>query len=269
MTIEETAELVKRATEGDQQALEKVIISIKDLVYNLSLRMLLYPEDAKDATQEILVKIVTRLSAFRAESAFDTWVYRVASNYLISTRGKNTSRFISRFEDCEKLIDTLISESIAFTQNLGEQDLLEEEIKVSCTHGLLICLSEKSRMAYILGQLLEFSSPQGGEILGISADSFRKQLSGSRKHVRNFLDAKCGLMNPKNLCRCKKKIDYLIDNKVISPGNLRFAVHSQRSIDLVDQINSLERSAAIYRSTPQFSAPDIVIKKMKELIKTI
>lgn len=51
-------------------------------IYNLSLRMLGSPHDAEDASQEIMIKIITQLSTFRKESAFSTWVYRIATNYL-------------------------------------------------------------------------------------------------------------------------------------------------------------------------------------------
>ena len=47
-------------------------------MYNLSLRMLMYPADAEDAVQEILIKIITHLSDFRGKSRFTTWSYRVA-----------------------------------------------------------------------------------------------------------------------------------------------------------------------------------------------
>ena len=79
--------LVKRAVEGDRLALNKVIESIQDMVYNLSLRMLLFPEDAKDATQEILIKVVTHLSSYRSQSKFSTWVYSISANYLLSVKG--------------------------------------------------------------------------------------------------------------------------------------------------------------------------------------
>ena len=76
--------LVERAKEGDQNALEELVRHIQDPVYGLALRMLSHPADAEDATQEILVKVVTHLVSFRQESAFTTWVYRIASNHLIT-----------------------------------------------------------------------------------------------------------------------------------------------------------------------------------------
>ncbi|MEL6919196.1 MAG: RNA polymerase sigma factor, partial [Bacteroidota bacterium] len=146
--------LVSKANSGDKISLETVILEIRDLVYNLSLRMLLYPADAEDATQEILVRIVTRLSTYRQESKFTTWVYRVATNYLLTARTKKTKEFVMPFEDYAVLIDTGQSHAINYTQNRGEQLLLEEEVKVSCTHGMLLCLNETGRMVYILGEIL-------------------------------------------------------------------------------------------------------------------
>lgn len=262
--------LVEKAQNGDRKSLESLIVEIKDLVYNLSLRMLLYPMDAEDATQEILVKIVTHLSTFKGDSRFQTWVYRVATNYLLTEKGKKSTEFALSFEAYgQQFIDQGHSETIGYTQNKGEQLLLEEEVKVSCTHGMLLCLNETNRMVYILGVILEFNSLEGSEILDITPENFRKQLSRSKTKLRNFLDAKCGLANPKNPCRCAKKIDYLIDEKVIDPKALRFANQKERSIELIETISTLEKSAAIYRSTPQYAAPENVIQKMKETINLL
>src|SRR2546425_11397490 len=79
-------DLVLRAQDGDRGSLETIVIWIQDKVYGLALRMLWHPEDARDAAQEILIRIVTRLGSFRGESAFLTWVYQVAVNHLLSVR---------------------------------------------------------------------------------------------------------------------------------------------------------------------------------------
>lgn len=258
--------LVNKANQGDKKSLELVISDIKDLVYNLALRMLLYPEDAEDATQEILVKIVTHLSTFKGKSKFTTWTYRIATNYLLTVKGKKNREFAMNFQEYGDLIDSGHSDTILYTQNKGEQSLLEEEVKVSCTHGMLLCLNETNRLVYILGIILEFNSIEGAGILGITPENFRKQLSRSRGKLRNFLDAKCGLANPDNPCRCNKKIDYLISQKIIEPRKLRFADHQKRSIELIQKIDLLEKSASIFRSTRQYDTPESVVKKMKETI---
>ena len=77
-------ELIDLAAGGNGAALEELFAGIQDFVFNLSLRMLGTISDAEDATQEILINVMTKLSTFRRESKFTTWVYRIAVNYLIN-----------------------------------------------------------------------------------------------------------------------------------------------------------------------------------------
>ncbi len=258
--------LVEKANAGDKKSLELVVLEVKDLVYNLSLKMLLYPEDAQDATQEILIKVVTHLSTFNYQSQFTTWVYRVATNYLINFKKKKSLDLVSSFEDYGVQIDTGQSDIVRYTSNEGELALLEEEVKVSCTQGLLLCLKPEDRLVYILSEILEFDSIEGGTILEITPENFRKKLSRSRSKIRNFLNAKCGLANPNNPCRCHRKIDFLINQKAINPKGLRFAELTKRSIDLIGQISDLEKSIAIYRSTPSIPAPKAIMQNIKSII---
>lgn len=257
---------VAKAIKGDRDALETILIEVKDLIYNLSLRMLLYPEDAEDATQEILIKIITRLSTFKGKSSFNTWVYRVATNYLLTYKGKMSSNFAVSFEEYGEFIDAGHSENISFTQNKVEQKLLEEEVKISCTHGLLLCLDKKSRMTYILGDIFEFSSKEGAEFMEISADNFRQILHRTRKKIHGFLRKRCGVVEEKNACRCRKKVDYLIGNGAIDPERLRFATHTKRSIDLLEKIDVLHRSFEVYRTVPKFAAPSGTLEGIRKML---
>ncbi len=92
MTIVEDSEvvneeaLVQAARAGDRDALDALVSQIQTRLYNLAVRMLWHPADAEDATQEILIKIVTHLADFRGESQFGTWCWRIATNHLLTTR---------------------------------------------------------------------------------------------------------------------------------------------------------------------------------------
>lgn len=79
---QELSELIGQAAAGDKAALETVLAGVQDLVFNLSLRMLGTFHDAEDASQDILLKVMTHLSSFKGESAFTTWVFRIAVNHL-------------------------------------------------------------------------------------------------------------------------------------------------------------------------------------------
>lgn len=261
--------IIEKALKGDKDALEKVVIDIKDQVYNLSLKMLYFPEDAKDATQEILIRVITHLCTFRGESNFNTWVYRVATNYLLTEKLKREkgANNIS-FDDFAKQIDRGQSNTILYTKNAGEISLLEEEVKVSCIHGLLHCLNATNRLIYIIGDILEFNSMEASEILQITPESFRKQLSRSREKIRNHLTAKCGLVDPGNSCRCKRKIDFLIDSEVIQPTSLKFANHTKRSDEMIEKIENLDKSLQVFRSIPVMEAPGTIISKMRQIINS-
>jgi RNA polymerase sigma factor (sigma-70 family) len=79
-------DIISQGLEGDQKSLTALIEAVQDKVYTLSLRMLADPEEAQDAAQEILIKVVTKLSLFQGKSSFPTWVYKIASNTLLTSR---------------------------------------------------------------------------------------------------------------------------------------------------------------------------------------
>ena len=83
ITLEDRA---RQAIDGDREALERLVRLLQADIYGLSLRMLWNREDAEDATQEILVRIVTRLSQFDFRSRLKTWAYRVAVNFILDVK---------------------------------------------------------------------------------------------------------------------------------------------------------------------------------------
>ena len=74
------------AVGGDKAALNYVVSRLQAEIYGLSFRMLCNREDAEDATQEILIRIVTHLSRFDFRSKLKTWAYRIAVNYILDVR---------------------------------------------------------------------------------------------------------------------------------------------------------------------------------------
>jgi RNA polymerase sigma factor (sigma-70 family) len=260
--------LVRKACDGNKEALNKIIAGISDDIYNLSLRMLLFPEDAQDASQEILIKVITHLNAFKGESAFETWAYRIAINYLLTLKSKNTEQFRMSFEQYASMLDAGHADTVMYTKNEGELKLLEEEVKISCTHGMLLCLNPMDRVVYILGDIIGIDSVEASNILEITSENFRKILSRGREKIRNFMSQKCGLADDANPCRCKKKIDFLIGAKMIMPKQLRFA-GKERSLHLINQIDEMDKSLSIFRGTPNFKFPSNKYSEISSIINAI
>jgi RNA polymerase sigma factor (sigma-70 family) len=112
--------------------------------------MLWHPEDAKDATQEILIRVITHLGTFRGESSFVTWLYRVAANALLTIRKGRAEEARLTFQAFEQDLDEGISDArVAVSPGLDEA-LLLEEVKIGCTQAMLLCLDRTHRLAYIL-----------------------------------------------------------------------------------------------------------------------
>src|SRR5436309_4943259 len=78
--------LVARAQSGHRDALEALIQRHQTWIYNIAVRMLYHPQDAEDATQEVLIKALTRLSSFGGRSSFRTWLYRIVVNHVLNTK---------------------------------------------------------------------------------------------------------------------------------------------------------------------------------------
>ncbi|QIA26442.1 sigma-70 family RNA polymerase sigma factor [Thermaerobacter sp. PB12/4term] len=73
-------DLVRRACQGDHEAFADLVRRHHGLVYNLCLRLVGQPADAADATQEVFLRVFTRLAHFRGQARFRTWLYRIAVN---------------------------------------------------------------------------------------------------------------------------------------------------------------------------------------------
>ncbi|MFC1888245.1 RNA polymerase sigma factor [Thermodesulfobacteriota bacterium] len=265
-------DLVQQAKDGNKEALESLVQRIQDRVYGLALRMLGYPADAEDAAQEILVKVVTHLDSFRQESAFTTWVYRVAANHLLTTRKRLIENQALSFEDHEFQLESELAAEWQESIPVAERSLIVQEMMLSCTQGMLLCLDRPHRITYILSEIFSISSQQGAYILDISPAAYRKRLSRARDRIQTFMLKNCALVNPDNPCHCDRVAPYAIQTKVIDPNNLLFTGHRCRakggavSLDHLQELDSLQRVAALFRSHPDYAAPETFLESLKELV---
>jgi RNA polymerase sigma factor (sigma-70 family) len=234
--------LINKAINGDQTALEGIIASIQNNLYYLSLRMLANPDDAKDATQDILIKIITNLSSFRFESQFNTWVYRIASNYLISEKKIVNKNLGLTFDVFKADLEQGLQEPDVLRDEPDYQVMLNE-LRINCTMAMMLCLELPHRMAYILGDILEMEHNEASTILCISKDNFRKQLSRARIKVTQFTEKSCGLVNTCAKCSCDKKLATAIQRKRVNPVSLNLANKSNKShIEIKEALSATQQS---------------------------
>jgi RNA polymerase sigma factor (sigma-70 family) len=216
-------QLVHAARGGSSDALDALVRRHQGFIYGIVLRMLWNPQDAEDATQEILIKIVTGLSSFRGESAFRTWAYRIATNHVLNSQRSRAEKVITGFDDFGTKIDELPDLDLAGEVAAeAERRVLAEETRVACLTGMLLCLDRAQRLTYILGEVFDVSDTLGSEILGITRQNFRQRLARARRQLYEFMRGKCGLVNSANPCRCSRKTRGAIRAGIVDPKSLKF-----------------------------------------------
>jgi len=90
--VEVDRELVEAAQAGDRWALEELVRRTHRSVYTCALRLVGNPDDAADVTQDVYLRVVRKLSSFRHEASFTTWLNRVTTNVAMSALKRRTRR---------------------------------------------------------------------------------------------------------------------------------------------------------------------------------
>jgi len=257
-------ELVERAKSGDRGALEKLVLRHQAWIYNIAIRMVFRPDDAEEVTQEVLVKVITKLSTFQGESKFRTWLYRITTNHVLNIKRRAAESQELTFARYGKAIDETPDLDLPDPSAVPvEVPLLVEEAKIGCTMGMLLCLDRKQRLVFTLGEILGVSDTVAGEVLEMSPDNFRQSLARARRELYSFMNNQCGLVNKNNPCRCPKKTRGFIEAGHVDPQHLWFVpLHVERvkeaaaaTARAIDDVLDKEH-AAVYREHPFLTPPD-------------
>jgi RNA polymerase sigma factor (sigma-70 family) len=256
------------AAQGDRNAAQSLLSSIQEPVYRLALRMLGHPADAEDATQEILLVVLTHVGTFRGESALLTWVFRVAASHLL--RFRRGRREVIDFQTLGDRLDAGLAQQTNPASD-PEFETLTLEIRLRCTEAMLLSLDRNSRLVFILGEILQLSGELAAQVLDLDPAVYRKRLSRARQQLLSFMRTRCGVFDSQNPCRCSLQVSPAIANGILDPTDLPLARHPvregtprlQRS---VAEVSELMRVALVMRAHPDYSTPEGVQKRLRELL---
>lgn len=259
MNENEILACIDAAIAGDKDALEQVLLEVKDLIYTLSLRMLGMCADAEDATSDILIKVMTQLSTFRKEAKFTTWVYRIAVNYLIDYKKGMFAQHPLDFEFYANDIQAGYTSSEDELLLGVSKAQLSEELKLSCTNVMLQCLKPEERCIFILGTMFHVDSKLAGEILDISPENYRQKLSRARKRMKEFLKENCGLSGCGG-CDCERRVGYAIKQHRLHPQHLEYTRLVQLPQDDIHRIkeamDDFDDQMDIFAQMPKYQYPN-------------
>jgi len=255
--------LIAEVVRGDMDSLEKLIRRHQAWIYNIALRMVCNPDDAQDITQEILIKILTKLSTYDSKkAAFRTWLYHVVANHVLDMKKKKYEYAVTSFEDYYDVAH-IPDES---PESYPGYKILIEEQKIVCYIGSLLCFDRRQRLVFILGAIFNVTDIVGSEIVGVSKSNFRKILSRSNKQLYNFVNQNCGLLNENNPCHCETKLIGHIKKGWYHADKITFySKETQKVKDVIQvDIDGFKRSKyskyiQLFREHPFYQAKDLTV----------
>lgn len=181
--------LIKRSQQGDAAAFEQLAARYSRRIYNIGLRMLNDPEDAADMSQEALVKIYRHLPEFRGDSAFSTWVHRIAVNSCHDAlRSRNRRRELSLSGFLDEDGEALPELNIADYSQIPEQQYLDAESSQYLL-ALIDGLSPKYRLVTALREVSGLSYQEIAVAADISIGTVKSRLNRARAVMRQKLQA--------------------------------------------------------------------------------
>lgn len=256
--------LVSRTKRGDRHAAGQLLAAVQHDLFRLSLRMLGTRPEAEDATQEILLQALTHLSEFRGESAFRTWIWRIAVRHLLRMK-KSRREQLASFDTLDQLIAQGEQHPSLPAVPDAELSLMAQEVRIACTHGVLLSLERDQRIAWLLAEVFQLSSDEAASVLEIDAATYRKRLSRARDRLEGWMRARCGLADAHNPCRCTRQIPVAAAIGVMDPARLEYASPSFK-LRVLAEADVIETAASLLKPHPAEHASPAVLANIRALI---
>jgi RNA polymerase sigma-70 factor, ECF subfamily len=177
------AEAIRRACNGDRAMFEYLYQLHSRRVYGLCLRMVGNTAEAEDLTQEAFLLLLRKIHTFRGESAFSTWLYRLAVNLVLMRLRKKSPPIVS-IEATPDPDDETVSPSF----DIGAPDLLlEGSIDRINLERCIRQLPAGYRRVFVLHDIQGHEHNEIAEILGRSVGDSKSQLHKARTRLREQL----------------------------------------------------------------------------------
>ncbi len=178
--------LIEKCKQGDVASFERLIQQYQVYAYNIALRMLKHEEDAKDVTQDALVKVFKNISQYTGDAQFSTWLYRVVMNtckdYLRKKKATNVVSIDAQTDEANAILNTLADETAYQPENQLERKMVKEKIEEALDR-----LPEHSKTVIILRDIQGLSYEEISVIESCSVGTVKSRINRGRKYLRELL----------------------------------------------------------------------------------
>ena len=185
MSLEEDQQLVERVQRGDKRAFDLLVLKYQHKILSLVTRFVRDPHEAQDVAQEAFIKAYRALPNFRGESAFYTWLYRIAINTAknqLASRNRKPREVDASVEDVEFYEGEHALKDIDSPERL----LLRDEIEATVNQSIQQ-LPEDLRMALTLREFEGLSYEDIAEVMQCPVGTVRSRIFRAREAVDKAL----------------------------------------------------------------------------------
>lgn len=180
------AELVARVQSGDVRAYDELVVKYRERLFAIVYNLTSNREDAADIIQDVFIKAFSSITRFKGNSAFFTWLYRIAINTTLSHLKKNRlRRFFSLENIQEEGASAEVLESLA-AKHKTEKGALLSELQEKLNDALQK-LSPKHRTVVILFEIEGLSHQEISDIMGCSVGTVRSRLHYAKQQLQAYL----------------------------------------------------------------------------------
>jgi RNA polymerase sigma-70 factor (ECF subfamily) len=188
------ATLVACARAGDELAFERIMLATEQRVVSIAWRMLGNRDDARDATQDVYLRVFKYLGRFHAGEDFRAWLYRITINVCHDFARKKTAAGLAQADE----LDGLKANAVLEIQHHGPdpEGLALQEQQLSLIRLALKSLPAKERAALVLRDLEGLTTEEVARTLGSRPVTVRSQISSARVKIKKYCDRLSRLKGP-------------------------------------------------------------------------
>ena len=180
--MEET-ELIKKAQEGDRNALAKLVKQYEQTVYNFAFKICRNKERAEHTMQETFLSMVKSIKQFSGKSKLSTWLYTVVSNHCLMMARSNKKHLHTSLDDEDSLIDEKnITDWKISPQRIAENDELKDILNEAINK-----LPPDYRVVFMLRDIQGFSTEETGKAIDLSVPAVKSRLHRARNMLKDKL----------------------------------------------------------------------------------
>ncbi|MGC6431055.1 MAG: RNA polymerase sigma factor [Jejuia sp.] len=175
MTIKDDQIIINQILEGNPQAFSLLVDRYKNLVFNLTLRMMKHQEEAEEVAQDVFIKVVKSLPKFKGDAKLSTWIYKIAYNACLDALKKSSRKYQ------EISIDKYEGYDISVIDNAFEK--LAKEEREDAIKWCIQQLSSEDSSILSLYYFEELSLDEISKVIGLKPNNIKVKLHRARKRL--------------------------------------------------------------------------------------